>query len=105
MLEDAPDGSGTVVLDHVAVGRVVWALDKVSRHMPWASTCLTRALCARFMLGQAGQGTEFRLGVARRDDGGISAHAWLEVGGNVIVGEDGDPSSFTRVPPLKAGPP
>ena len=103
ILEEAPDGRGTVVVDHVAVDRVVWALNKASRHMPWASTCLTRALCARIMLGREGQRTELRLGVARRDDGVLSGHAWLEADGVVIVGENGDPSSLTKILPLKTG--
>ena len=103
ILDEATHGMGAVAIDHVVVDRVVWALNKVSRNMPWAATCLTRALCARIMLGREGQRTELRLGVARRDDGGLSGHAWLEAGGVVIVGEEGDPSSFTRVPPLKAG--
>lgn len=105
IIEGASGGKGTAVFDPVAVGRVVWALDKASRHVPWTSTCLTRAMCAWVMLGREGQRTELRLGVARRGDGGLSGHAWLVAGGTVIVGEDGDPSSFTKVPPLRAGPP
>jgi hypothetical protein len=40
------------------------------------------------MLARRGQGSALHLGAARAGDG-LTAHAWLVVGGEVVVGEAG----------------
>jgi len=66
----------------VAVDRVGAKLDAV---------CLPRALAAQAMLRRRGIASRLCLGVAR-EDRSLSAHAWVEIGGQVIVG-DVDPAS------------
>ena len=68
-----------------AVERVVWAVVVGSRFVPHA-TCLTQALTAHVLLRRRGRPAELRLGVAP-NGGGLEAHAWVESGGRVIIGD------------------
>jgi len=88
-------------VDQAAVARAVWAVLTAGRHMPWAITCLTRATAAQVLLGRLGEPTHLRLGVAKDEQGQLRAHAWLESGDEIIIGDEGDLSDFTKLPPLE----
>lgn len=60
--------------------------------------CLPRALAAQAMLRHRGIASRMCLGVAR-EDRSLSAHAWVESGGKVIVG-DVDPASGRGYTPI-----
>ena len=68
-----------------SVPRLAWLVEVASRYAPGATTCLERALVLSWILGRRGVPTTLRIGVARHD-GVFSAHAWLERGGQVILG-------------------
>jgi Transglutaminase-like superfamily len=70
-----------------SVERISWAVRAASRFIPNGSNCLLRALATQSMLGRFGYRSELRIGVRKADDGGIAAHAWLESGGAVVIGE------------------
>jgi Transglutaminase-like superfamily len=75
-----------------AVSRVV---DQVGAR-PWMrASCLPRALAAQAMLRRRGVASRLCLGAAR-DGGALAAHAWIELGDEVIVGGAEQPR-FTRV--------
>jgi hypothetical protein len=57
-----------------------WAITAVARRLP-GTRCLAWSLALRGMLAQAGFPSDLRLGVARGEAGGITAHAWVESGG------------------------
>lgn len=77
--------------------RIVWAVLASARRVPDA-TCLTQALVAETLLRRAGHDAALHLGVARPAQGpGLEAHAWVESGGRIVVG-DGDLERFTRLP-------
>jgi hypothetical protein len=78
---DMPPGRG-VPPDPALMG---WALQAWGKRVPWRSDCLVQALAARLWLERSGTEGVLRLG-ARRVDGGILAHAWLEVGGVPVSG-------------------
>jgi transglutaminase-like putative cysteine protease len=62
------------------------------------AVCLPRALAAQAMLRRRGIASRLCLGVAR-DGRSLSAHAWVEIGQQIIIGEF-DPASgpaFTQV--------
>jgi hypothetical protein len=63
--------------------RVLRAIHAIARRVPRA-TCLTRALAAMLMLARHGHAATLRLGVAK-EDGRVSAHAWLESEGRTIM--------------------
>ena len=65
--------------------RVGWAVTLASRYVPGA-TCLPQALAGELLLRRAGIAGELRIGVAKRNDGRLRAHAWVESGGAVVIG-------------------
>jgi hypothetical protein len=69
------------------VDRVSWAVRAVSRFVPGASNCLVRALATQALLGKYGYQSELRIGVRKDADASLAAHAWLESGGAIVIGE------------------
>lgn len=63
---------------------IIWAVKVASRCVPCA-TCLTQAMVARILLSSYGYSADLRIGVAREGDR-LTAHAWLEKEGTVIIG-------------------
>lgn len=68
-------------------GAVVRAVEGASRRIPGSSTCLARALTAHAMLSRRGIPAELRIGVRPPGKGDLEAHAWVEAGGQVVIGE------------------
>jgi len=58
--------------------RVRWALAAVAHRLPLARNCLVQAMVARELLRRQGCASRVVVGVARGEDGRLSAHAWLE---------------------------
>src|ERR1700749_4956154 len=64
---------------------VAWAVEYLGAK-PWINAlCLPRALAAHAMLRRRGIASRLCLGVARDRDA-LSAHAWVEIGDDKIVG-------------------
>jgi hypothetical protein len=79
------------------------AVDAVSRAVeeigakPWMrALCLPRALAAQAMLRRRGVAGRLCLGAAR-DGGALAAHAWIELGDEVVVGGGAEQPRFTRL--------
>lgn len=67
-----------------ACRRIARGVDRACRLLPWAPSCLVRALALERLLRRRRLGgTRVRVGVRRRE-GEFSAHAWLECGGEVV---------------------
>lgn len=67
------------------VPRVVWAIECAAAR-PWMNAlCLPQALAAHAMLRRRGLASRLCLGVAR-ENGLLTAHAWVEIGNSKIVG-------------------
>jgi Transglutaminase-like superfamily len=67
--------------------RVAWAVAAASSFVPDGANCLIRALAAGRMLRRYGHDANLRIGVAKASPaGGLTAHAWLESGGKVVIG-------------------
>jgi hypothetical protein len=82
----------------VPAERITWAVSAVAHRIPRA-TCLTQALAATLLLAWRGHPAILRLGVARQEDGRLQAHAWLESGGVILLGEP-ETGVFLPLPPL-----
>jgi len=71
------------------------AVEAVAACLPVATACLERALAARWMLARRGWRPVLHLGLARDAEAraapgeGRAAHAWLTLGGEVVVGGAG----------------
>ncbi len=75
------------------------AVRRSSRLVP-AATCLPQALATRVMLERRGIRNRMLIGVAKSAAGSLEAHAWVEVGDEVVVGRLRDLSRFQRMPEL-----
>ena len=78
--------------------RVGWAIRKAANHVPRA-TCLTQALAAQLLLSRFHYASQLCIGIARKEDGGMDAHAWIEAEGRVVIGGE-ELERFTRMPDL-----
>jgi hypothetical protein len=73
-------------VDEFTVDEVVRAVEVASRHLPGTKTCLAQALAAQVLLSRREQPALVRIGVARGEGGEFEAHAWVEIGGRVVIG-------------------
>jgi transglutaminase superfamily protein len=67
--------------------RVAWAIAVAVSCVPGARNCLVKALAGEFMLGRFGYPSQLRIGAAKTLRGEFEAHAWLESGGKVLLGQ------------------
>ena len=74
----------TIRVEHLA-----WAVQAAARRIPGAS-CLTQAISLQYLMTLAGHDAEVHIGVAKDAARGFQAHAWVEHGGAILLGDDGD---------------
>ena len=84
-LQRAPDSGARAGATVLAVRQAVAV---AARNVPWNAVCLPQAMAAKAMLARRGQGSALHLG-AGKAGGELTAHAWLEAGGEIVVGEAG----------------
>jgi hypothetical protein len=63
------------------------AVAAAARRLPWASSCLARAVAAVWLLRRARLPAALTLGVGL-EGGSAGAHAWVEAGGVVVTGRE-----------------
>ena len=80
-------------IDRQTAAELVWAVDRLSARAPNALNCLPRALAVQRLLRRRGAEGRMRFGIRKTETGQITAHAWLTLHEEVIVG---------RVPHLDA---
>jgi hypothetical protein len=66
---------------------VVRAVETAGRRMPRAATCLTLALTAQVLLLRRGYPAILHIGVDKGGTERFMAHAWVESGGSVVIGD------------------
>ena len=74
------------VEDPRSIERTVWAVELAGRLVPRASTCLTQALTAQVLLLRRGHPALVHIGTVKGERGEFQAHAWVESGGEVLIG-------------------
>jgi len=80
--------------------RIGWAISVAKRFVP-KGNCLPQALAAELLLTRGGYPVELRIGVAKTHDGQLEAHAWVESGGRLVVGDlTQGLATYTPLPPL-----
>jgi hypothetical protein len=79
-------GSRPATANRPTIDRVAWAVRTAGGHLFPARPCLPQALAARLLLARFGVSTDFRIGVQRAQTDELRAHAWLEHGGEVLIG-------------------
>ena len=82
------------------IERIGWAISVAKRFVP-KGDCLPQALAAESLLMRDGYPVELRIGVVKRDHGRLEAHAWVESGGRLVVGDlTQGLSTYAPLPPL-----
>jgi hypothetical protein len=79
--------------------QVRWAMHHAQRVVPKA-TCLPQAVAAEALLTRGGLPAHLQIGVKKTSDGKITAHAWVESDGRIVVGDLRDLDAYTRLPTL-----
>ena len=69
---------------------VVWAVETVSRRMPWRTVCLQKGLAVQYMLRAAGVDARLHYGARHEPTSrDLEAHVWVTVGGRAVIGGEG----------------
>lgn len=66
------------------------AIQRAGRVSPWRNKCLVSSLAGRCMLCRRNIDSRLSLGMAKRGDGKLTAHAWLTADGVEIVSKAGE---------------
>ncbi len=75
--------------DYREIKQISRYLEKLSRHTPWNSQCLTQAVACKAMLNRRHWASTLSLGVRLAENSSIEAHAWLSCGGFIVTGNRG----------------
>jgi hypothetical protein len=81
-----------------SIDDITWAVTAAARRVPRAS-CLTQALAGMLLLAANGHPALLRVGVAKKEDGGLRAHAWIDSGGETILGDPRN-DALVSLPPI-----
>jgi hypothetical protein len=65
--------------------RVSRGIQAAANRLPWHTSCLIRAVAAKWMLRRRGVPSTLYLG-ARSSGSGLAAHAWLRTGPSIVTG-------------------
>ncbi|MEL7444668.1 MAG: lasso peptide biosynthesis B2 protein [Pseudomonadota bacterium] len=68
------------------IGRIMYAMPRIARRMPWRSDCLVQALAAQNWLAAHEIRSVIVIGVEKPGDGDFGAHAWLAHGQTIVTG-------------------
>ena len=79
--------------------RYIWAVKAASQYVP-AATCLTQALATQTLLTKSGYRADLRIGVLKTKEGQLEAHAWVESGGKIVIGDLPDLARYSALPSL-----
>jgi hypothetical protein len=66
--------------------RIAWAVQAVVRNAPLGFVCLPQAIAAKWMLRRRRVPSTLYLGLQRKEDVDLTAHAWLRVGDRILTG-------------------
>jgi len=70
---------------NISLSEITWAVQVMGRFVP-RSTCLVLALSGQVLLARYGYSSLVKIGISR-SKGEFEAHAWLEHGNEVVLGE------------------
>lgn len=79
---------------------LTWAGSGLGRYVLDDKPCLTQALVIQAMMRRAGHSAELRIGVLKDKDDKLTAHAWLESGGRIILGGRRANLRYAQMSPL-----
>jgi Transglutaminase-like superfamily len=90
-------GTHEVANDRRTPDRVASVVKRACDVVPGKYTCLVRALAAQLLLQRRGLPSRLEIGFLKSSGGTLEGHAWLGCGERVIIGNDLDLTTFTRL--------
>lgn len=84
-----------------SVNRMISMVNTCSHYMPGQVKCLARALTTQVLLHRHNHDSQLRIGVTKNPHGQLEAHAWVELNGQVVIGQVDDLARFTPMPALR----
>lgn len=96
LLHDSARVAGLLQADPKAnpEARILWTIDTIGRKSRAAPSCLEEALSVQWMLRRRRIESDVRIGVAKKEDGDLRGHAWVERDGRVISVDAISPANF-----------
>jgi hypothetical protein len=88
-MSSRPEGSSAADASLQVMSDVRWAIDAVTRGLPWNPVCIQRGLAAQWMLRRRGIDARLHYGLALDDQNGLRAHVWVDALGQTLVGGEG----------------
>jgi hypothetical protein len=86
--------STTTSVSQDVIDRISWAVAAVARRFAEPTmTCLVQALAVDAMLKRRGHVAQLRLGVRTLTP--FEAHAWVECGGHIVIGDRQDLATYS----------
>ena len=73
-------------VDSAELDSLRWAVEAMARRVPWRALCFERALALRTLLRRRGIASVLHYGIANDSDEALTAHVWLSVAGEVVIG-------------------
>jgi hypothetical protein len=83
-------------VEQAYIDKIVWAVTVASPYL--RAVCLPQALATQVLLARYGYPTQLRIGFTRSKGGQMSAHAWVENQGQVVIGGAGNMARYIPVP-------
>lgn len=68
------------------VDELRWAVEAVSRRVPWRVVCFQKGLALHLMLRRRGTPSLLHYGVGKDKEGELAAHVWISVEGEIVMG-------------------
>ena len=91
--------------------KVSWVVRRVAEVVPFTAVCLQQAIAAQWMLQWRGVASQLTVGVRRESEASraaaesnpprrLSYHAWLQIGGECVIGCK-EVGTYTAFPPFE----
>jgi hypothetical protein len=78
------------------IEQTVWAVNTAANVLPLSLLCLPRALATKYLLRKV-PSLSLEIGVEINPDKAFEAHAWVEKGGEIIIGDWSESVSYQRL--------
>ncbi len=75
-------------IDGASAARIAQSVLRIAPHLPLRTNCLDRAVALWWLLSSRGLAADLRLGVRKKDDASLGAHAWVEHEGIVLLDDE-----------------
>ncbi|WP_159470698.1 lasso peptide biosynthesis B2 protein [Dyadobacter sp. 3J3] len=83
-------------LNSQQISEVVWAVNTAANVIPLELVCLPRALATKYLLRKV-PSLSLEIGIEINPAKAFEAHAWVERGGEIIIGDWSDSVSYQRL--------